>query len=68
MESRKGQFCKLLVRGTLNSCAVEFQDGYQMVTSRNAIRKRRQSEEQKANGSDRSGVVSCPLGGLTIFS
>lgn len=28
-----------LVRGALNSCLVEFQDGYRVVTSRNFIRK-----------------------------
>ena len=38
-QGRKGQPCKVLARGTLNSCLVEFADGYQMVTSRNAIRK-----------------------------
>ena len=35
-QGRKGQPCKVLARGTLNSCLVEFADGYQMVTSRNA--------------------------------
>jgi hypothetical protein len=40
-QGRKGQFCEMLVRGTLNSCLVEFEDGYQMVTSRNAIKRRR---------------------------
>lgn len=36
---RKGQRCAVLVRGKMNSCAVEFEDGFQAVTSRNAIRK-----------------------------
>ena len=40
-QGRKGQFCKVLVRGTMNSCSVEFEDGYRMVTSRNAIMKRK---------------------------
>lgn len=38
-QGRKGQRCKLLARGTMNSCLLEFDDGYQMVTSRNALRK-----------------------------
>jgi len=36
---RKGQRCAVLVRGKMNSCAVEFEDGFQAVTSRNALRK-----------------------------
>jgi hypothetical protein len=36
---RKGQRCAVLVRGKMNSCSVEFEDGFQAVTSRNAIRK-----------------------------
>jgi len=36
---RIGQRCKVTVRGTMNSCLVVFEDGYTMVTSRNAIRK-----------------------------
>ena len=43
-QGRKGQFSKVLARGTRNSCLVEFEDGYRMVTRRNAIRKRRASE------------------------
>jgi hypothetical protein len=37
-EGRKGQPCRLLVRGKMNSILVEFADGHQMVTSVNAIR------------------------------
>jgi hypothetical protein len=36
---RKGQRCKVLVRGKRNSCLIEFPDGFQTVTSRNALRK-----------------------------
>ena len=36
---RKGQRCQVTARGKLNSCRVEFPDGYTMITSRNAIRK-----------------------------
>jgi hypothetical protein len=35
---RKGQLCKVLARGTMNSCMVEFEDGYLAITSRNALR------------------------------
>lgn len=39
-QGRKGQPCEVLVRAkAMNSCLVRFADGYQMVTSRNAIRK-----------------------------
>lgn len=38
-QSRKGQFCRVLVRGKRNSCLVQFEDGYRMVTSRNALAK-----------------------------
>lgn len=37
---RKDQRCAVLVRAkAMNSCLVQFEDGYQAVTSRNAIRK-----------------------------
>jgi hypothetical protein len=39
-QGRKGQPCEVLVRAkVMNSCLVRFEDGYTMVTSRNAIRK-----------------------------
>ena len=37
--NRKGQLCRVLARGKMNSCLVEFASGYQMVTSRNAIKR-----------------------------
>jgi hypothetical protein len=40
-QGRKGQPCWVLARGTMNSCLVEFEDNYRMVTSRNAIMKRK---------------------------
>lgn len=43
-QDRKGQICAVLCRGTMNSCLVRFADGYTMVTSRNAIRKRKPSD------------------------
>ena len=36
---RKGQLCRVICRGKMNSCLVEFLDGYKAVTSRNALRK-----------------------------
>jgi hypothetical protein len=36
-QDRKGQLGRVLARGTMNSCLVEFPDGYRMVTCRNAI-------------------------------
>ncbi len=39
LPERFGQACRVLVRGKLNTCLVEFQDGYKVTTSRNYIRK-----------------------------
>jgi hypothetical protein len=39
--TRKNQLCKVLARGKLNSCLIQFPDGLQAVTSRNALRKAR---------------------------
>jgi len=36
---RKGQRCRVLVRGGKNSVLVEFPDGYTVITSRHAVRK-----------------------------
>jgi hypothetical protein len=35
---RKGQLCLVLARGAMNSCLCMFEDGYTMVTSRNAVK------------------------------
>lgn len=37
---RKGQTCAVLARGAMNSCLVQFEDGFTAITSRNAIRRR----------------------------
>lgn len=37
--SRKGQLCRVLVRGKMNSALIEFKDGYRAIVSRNALRK-----------------------------
>jgi hypothetical protein len=39
LPGRKGQKCRVLVRGRMNSILVEFEDGYRVVTSRYAVRK-----------------------------
>ncbi len=36
---RKGQRCRVLARGRMNSILVEFDDGYKVITSRYAVRK-----------------------------
>jgi hypothetical protein len=45
---RKGEACEILARGTMNSCLVQFEDGYTMVTSRNAIRTSRPRSQSAA--------------------
>jgi len=35
----KGRTCRVLCRGKMNSCMLEFENGDRTVTSRNAIRK-----------------------------
>lgn len=40
LPSRKGERCRVLVRGSMNSALVEFiTDGYRVVTSRNGLRR-----------------------------
>jgi hypothetical protein len=39
LPERRGQRCRVLARGRLNSCLVEFSDGVRVVTSRWSIRK-----------------------------
>lgn len=38
-QGRKGEVCRVLCRGAMNSCLLEFADGFKMVTSRNALKK-----------------------------
>jgi len=45
---RKGQPCLVLARGTMNSCLVKFEDGYTMVTSRNALQRRHEHSNPSA--------------------
>lgn len=39
LPERKGQRCEVLARGRMNSALVRFADGYQVITSRYAVRK-----------------------------
>jgi hypothetical protein len=39
LPDRKGQQCRVLKRGRMNSILVEFPDGFRVVTSRYAVRK-----------------------------
>lgn len=39
LSERFGSHCRVLVRGALNSCLVEFEDGLRVVTSRNYVRR-----------------------------
>ena len=38
---RKGQACRVIARGRMNSALVEFEDGFRAVVSRNALMKRK---------------------------
>ena len=40
LPERKGQPCRVLARGRMNSVLVEFPDGFRVVTSRYAVRKK----------------------------
>lgn len=38
LADRFGQRCRVLVRGRMNSCLVQFEDGYKVVTSKWYVR------------------------------
>ena len=38
LPGRKGQRCRVLIRGKRNSCLIEFEDGFRAITSRSEIR------------------------------
>ena len=44
LPERKGQRCRVLARGKMNSILVEFEDGYQVITSRHAVRRVKEGE------------------------
>ena len=39
LPERRGQRCRVVAQGRLNSVLVEFEDGYRVVTSRYAVRR-----------------------------
>ncbi len=39
LPERKGEHCRVLARGRMNTILVEFPDGYRVTTSRHAVRK-----------------------------
>jgi hypothetical protein len=41
LSERQGQPCRITARGRLNSVRVEFPDGFWVITSRWAVRRRR---------------------------
>jgi hypothetical protein len=61
--------CRVLVRGNMNSCLIEFENGQQEIVSRNAIKKRsnnRMNLTLKGRGemlSQMSSSVAAPLQG-----
>jgi hypothetical protein len=40
---RKGHRCRVVARGRMNSVLVEFVDGYKVITSRYAVRRRKEA-------------------------
>lgn len=44
LQGYKGKLCRVLVRGKMNSCMIEFLDGKRSIVSRNALRKAKSSE------------------------
>lgn len=54
LPDRKGQRCRVLKRGKMNSCLVEFEDGYRVITSRNYLRK-----QPPACGERRREMAKC---------
>jgi hypothetical protein len=45
LPERKGQACHVLARGSMNSVLVQFADGYLVITSRYAVRRRKPGHE-----------------------
>jgi len=43
LPERRGMSHRVIARGKLNSCMVEFEDGERFVTSRNALRRRKEA-------------------------
>lgn len=39
LSERFGQPCAVLIRGKMNNCLVQFEDGFKVITSRNYVRR-----------------------------
>ncbi len=55
-QGRKGQRCRVVARGRMNSCLLAFEDGYTMVTSRNALMKEKRTPSALRAPGDFSGA------------
>ncbi|MBV2186856.1 MAG: hypothetical protein KUL88_20220 [Rhizobium sp.] len=55
-QGRKSQRCRLVARGTMNSCLLAFEDGYTMVSSRNALMKEKRTPSALRAPGDFSGA------------
>jgi hypothetical protein len=44
LPERKGQRCRVLIVGKLNSAMVEFEDGLRVITDRRAVRRRKRND------------------------
>lgn len=40
----KGQLCRVLARGKMNAALVQFESGEKVITSRNALRKAKETD------------------------
>jgi hypothetical protein len=62
LPERYGQKCRILKRGKMNSCMVEFEDGYRTITSRWSVRlivakpKRKSPTSSMSRHAARAGV------------
>ena len=66
-QGRRGQPCVVTARGTMNSCRVRFDDGYTMVTSRNALRRDRTAGHVETdNACDRATVARVARGPVSF--
>ena len=43
----KGRRCRVVARGAMNSCLLEFENGERLVTSCNALRRRKESKNEQ---------------------
>lgn len=50
LPERKGERCDVLARGAMNSILVGFADGFKVVTSRYAVRRKALIEDREIQG------------------